>query len=286
MIDKENIVPGWKYYNHAAIPTTAPHEMPDLTPVRNGSIWNIEGKKPLLVRYTTDWDCGYDTGWWYLIKETPFNIEKLSKNSRKHIKEAFRKVRVEKIDPTKYLDELYECSHRAFLNYKNASNEPSRDLFEEECRLSKENNIEYWAGFDLNTDEIIGWMNVCVSDVWCEIVTAKFNPQYLNMRVSDALYATVLGFYLNDNGKKYVSSGTRAIQHITRTQEYKESHFGYRKCFCNLNIVYSKRMNIAISVLFPFRRLIMYIASAFKPFHQLSAVLEMERINRAQRRSL
>ena len=23
-------IEGWKYYNHAAIPTTAPHEMPDL----------------------------------------------------------------------------------------------------------------------------------------------------------------------------------------------------------------------------------------------------------------
>ena len=29
----------WKYYNHAAIPTTAPHEEVDLSPINNGSIW-------------------------------------------------------------------------------------------------------------------------------------------------------------------------------------------------------------------------------------------------------
>lgn len=34
---------GWKYYNHAVIPTTASHEVPDLTPIRNGEIWKMGG---------------------------------------------------------------------------------------------------------------------------------------------------------------------------------------------------------------------------------------------------
>lgn len=32
---------GWKYYNHAAIPTTAPHEEPNIIPIKDGSIWKI-----------------------------------------------------------------------------------------------------------------------------------------------------------------------------------------------------------------------------------------------------
>lgn len=36
-------IDGWKYYNHAAIPTTAPHEEPDLLPVKNGQVWKIGG---------------------------------------------------------------------------------------------------------------------------------------------------------------------------------------------------------------------------------------------------
>ena len=48
-------IPGWKYYNNAAIPTTAPHEEANVTPVEDGSIWNIKGA--LLARWTTDWDC-------------------------------------------------------------------------------------------------------------------------------------------------------------------------------------------------------------------------------------
>lgn len=36
-------IDGWKYYNHAAIPTTAPHEIPDISPITDGSIWKIRG---------------------------------------------------------------------------------------------------------------------------------------------------------------------------------------------------------------------------------------------------
>ena len=36
-------VKGWKYYNHAAIPTTPPYETPNLEPIKNGDIWKIGG---------------------------------------------------------------------------------------------------------------------------------------------------------------------------------------------------------------------------------------------------
>ncbi len=36
-------IDGWYYYNHAAIPTTAPHENPDISPIKDGNIWKIGG---------------------------------------------------------------------------------------------------------------------------------------------------------------------------------------------------------------------------------------------------
>ena len=32
-------IDGWKYYNHAAIPTTAPHTKVNLEPIENNTIW-------------------------------------------------------------------------------------------------------------------------------------------------------------------------------------------------------------------------------------------------------
>ena len=56
----------WKYYNHAMIPTTAPHEEVNVEALKNKQFWK-ENKNALLVRWTTEWDCGYETNWWYVI---------------------------------------------------------------------------------------------------------------------------------------------------------------------------------------------------------------------------
>ena len=277
MTAENNHIPGWKYYNHAAIPTTAPHENPDLTPLKDGRIWHIEGKKPLLVRYTTDWDCGYDTGWWYLIRETPFDINTLSSNSRKHIKEAFRKVRVEKIEPKSYVDELYECYHQAFSKYEKADNEVSYDIFKKSCLSG---NLDYWAGFALDSGKLVGYMTIASHADWAEIHTSKFHPSYLKLRVSDALYASALAFYLNKLDKKYISSGSRSINHITNTQEYKEQHFGYRKCFCRLHILYRPRFKLFFKTMYIFRGIIAVLGRRCALLHRVSAILKMDEIAR------
>ena len=282
MTAKNNQIPGWKYYNHAAIPTTAPHENPDLTPVKDGRIWHIEGKKPLLVRYTTDWDCGYDTGWWYLIKEAPFDINILSSNSRKHIKEAFRKVRVEKIDPKEYVDALYECYHQAYLGYKQADNEDSHESFRNRCERSAFLGMEFWAGFALNSGKLVGYLMLGPHEDWVEIYTSKFHPDYLKLRVSDALYAFVLDYYLNNQKKKYVSSGSRSINHVTNTQEYKEQHFGYRKCFCHLQLIYRPGFKGFFSLLYVARGVISFLGCYSGLFHRISAILKMEEFSRSR----
>lgn len=33
----------WEYYNHAAVPTTAPNEKVDLEPLIDGSVWKLRG---------------------------------------------------------------------------------------------------------------------------------------------------------------------------------------------------------------------------------------------------
>ena len=53
-------IDGWKYYNHAAIPTNPPHIEPNTQSIKDGSIWKINGS-PLLARWTTEFDCETQT---------------------------------------------------------------------------------------------------------------------------------------------------------------------------------------------------------------------------------
>lgn len=44
------MIKGWKYYNHALISTCAPHEVPDLSVIKDGSAWKKLGGAKLFWR--------------------------------------------------------------------------------------------------------------------------------------------------------------------------------------------------------------------------------------------
>ncbi len=85
----------WKFYNHAVIPAVEPHEQPDLTCIKDKSIWKVGGI-PLLARWSSDFDCGYETSWWYCIKDDVFDITRLSSSYRYKIKKGKKLFDVKK----------------------------------------------------------------------------------------------------------------------------------------------------------------------------------------------
>ena len=269
---------GWKYYNHAAIPTCAPHEEPDITPIEDGSIWKMAGR-PLMARWTTDFDCGYETNWWYMVREAPFDPETLPARSRKHIRQALKKCSVKRICVEEYMDALYDCYHLAFLRYENADNEVSREVFKRECIADEQSGCEYWAGFSAESGVLIGYMKVRPYEEYTELLTTKLIPEFMNLRVSDALYCTVLSHYLNEAGKRYVTSGSRNINHKTNTEEYKIQSFGYKRAYCRLHMKYQPAVKLAVDCLFPFRKLLRRF-DGNTTVHQVNAVLRMEEICR------
>ncbi len=71
----------WHYYNHALIPNVSPYEKVDINELYNKQLWK-QKPKPLLARWTTDFDCGYETNWWYCIREAPYTTDSLSKSTK------------------------------------------------------------------------------------------------------------------------------------------------------------------------------------------------------------
>ena len=95
----------WKYYKHAMIPTTAPHEEIDEEVLKNKQFWK-ENKNALLARWTTDWDCGHETNWWYVIKDDSFDISSLKSKRRYEINKGKKNFTVKRINPMEYEDEI------------------------------------------------------------------------------------------------------------------------------------------------------------------------------------
>ena len=108
----------WKYYNHAAVPTTAPHEKINSSALKSGEIWSIEGKHPLLIRWVTDFDCNHETSWWYVIKDNPTTLEQCKKKVRKEIRKADKNFEIKVIDPFEYEEDIKRVYHAAVAGYE------------------------------------------------------------------------------------------------------------------------------------------------------------------------
>lgn len=271
-------VDGWKYYNHAAITTTAPHEEPNLSAIEDGSVWKVgEGKSPMFARWTTGFDCDCETTFWYIIKEGPFDIETLATKARKHIRQSLKKVYVKKILVSEHLEELCAVHNRACQGYA----EFNGSFVDETHFLNLNDSIECWGAFSSETDTLIGYMTCEQKNEYVETISAKYDPNSLNLRPSDAIHFTILEYYLNEKGYKYVCSGTRSINHVTNAQDYKISTFGFRKAFCRLHIVYNPKIRWMMKIIFPFRK-ILYACDKIKFIHQFNAVLKMEALARGK----
>lgn len=266
-------IEGWKYYNHAAIPTTAPHESVNLKPIEDGSIWKIKGA--LLARWQTEWDSVKETNWWYIICDAPFDLNKLSKKSRKNIRKSLDNCDVKKIEVREFLDELWCVFQEASKRYKNYTVSMTKDDYCQD-QLSKPDNCEFWAGFDKESGKMIGYKVVTVYDEWADFTISKYSTDYLKLRVSDALNYVTLNYYLNEQHKNYVSNGSRSIVHETNVQDYYEEHFNFRKAFCKLCIKYRFPFNIAVKILYPFRRIIMRFNKG--KLHNIASLLYMEEL--------
>ena len=98
------------------MPINAPHENVDITALKDKKIWKM-GDRPLFARWTSDFDCGYETNWWYCIKDTPFDISLLKSKKRYEINKGKRNFNVKIIDPREYSKEIVNIQIKTWMEY-------------------------------------------------------------------------------------------------------------------------------------------------------------------------
>ena len=272
----------WKYYNHAAIPTTAPHEEADLEQVKNGEIWKLDGHTPLLARWTSDWDCGYETNWWYVIKDEPFDIESLKSNYRYKINKGCKYFDVRVIEPRDYKEEIYAVQVAAFSAYP-AKYRPRVD------RKSFMNSIDTWDGYEVfgafhrENEELVGYVLMRKNTrYFYDLSVQKTKPQYEKFQLNAALVKGVMDQYkgiLSNGG--IICDGARSINHETNFQDYLEKYFGFRKAYCHLHVQYNPKIKWLIKLMFPVRKTLNSF-DGIGIIHSINSVLKMEEICRSE----
>lgn len=266
----------WKYYNHALVQNCAPHETPNINEIKDELKNN---KKALFARWTTDWDCGHETEWWYIIKDNSFSQDELSKSSRKNINRALKNIIVKRINPKEYIDELWNTYTEAIVKYSNIDNKENEENFKNKIKKNQNENEEYWGAFFKENNKLIGYKICRVYKDYVEMNVSKYSTEYLKYRTSDGLNFWVLDHYLNNRNIKYIINGSRSINHVTNVQEYYIEHFNFRKAYCKLKIKYRWYIKIIIDLIYPFRNILKKKNNGF--MHRINAVLKMEEIRRS-----
>lgn len=275
---------GWRYYNHAIVPNCAPHEIPETESVTDGSIWkiyNTGGGTPLLVRWTSDFDCGFETNWWYCIKDDPFDINALKAKRRYVVNQGKRNFTVRRIDPRECAEELIQVQIKAFSAYP-AKNRPAVN---KEAQLAEFNawseqpdkNIVLGA-FD-REGILSGYCHVILHENYCGLASQKTDPSKEHLQINAALVTGVLE-KISIGRSYYIADGARNVSHETHFQDYLEKYFGFRKAYCKLHIRYRPIVGAAVKILYPMRRLLKKLDS-IGLIHRINGVLLMEEIVRA-----
>jgi hypothetical protein len=265
------------------IPTTAPHETPDMAPIENESIWNYAGKgTPYIARWTTDFDCGYETEWWYCIKDTPFDIAKLNSKRRYEINKGKKNFDVRVINPVEYVEEIIQIQWLAWAEYPIAYRPESNP---ENLRKGIDKWQKYcvFGAFSVESNQLSGYALISEHENWANFAVLKVVPECEKLAINAAIVAAICDHYYARLGNGfYISDGERNIVHITAFQDYLAKYFDFRKAYCKLNILYKKPVGLCVKILMPFGKLIKKLEA--KPFfNKASAILFMESISQSKR---
>lgn len=267
----------WHYYNHALIPNTPPHKDLDVSELADKNIWK-QRPKPLLARWTTDFDCGYETNWWYCIKDDKFDINTVKSKIRYNIKKGISNFDVKVIDPCDYKEELYNVQVAAFSAYPETYRlAVNKENFLKETSAWSEKYVVFGA-FEKEDGTLQGYSLCHERDCCVGLDVQKTNPAYEKLQINAALVNEICEYYNERLSKDfYIVDGERNILHETAFQDYLERYFGFRKAYCKLHIKYRRGIGVVVRLLYPFRKLIAKMN--FKTAKLVTGVLKMEEIS-------
>lgn len=275
----------WKYYNHALLPVCAPHEFPDLTDLKSGALWK-KYPKAIFARYTTDFDCEEETQWWYVLKDSPFDITTLKSKRRYEINKGKKNFEVKKIKVFDFREQIYNVQKCAFSAYppKYRPN-INKESFIKQIEEWEDYYIIYGAFFR-ETNELCGYALLKKqTDFYISFNVLKTIPNYERYGINAVLVEKIMRDhekFLSDGG--IICDGERSIYHETKFQDYLEKYFGFRKVYCRLNIKYNSRIGWIIKCLYRFRKILFKIDN-IGIMHKINAILKMEEIVRKQNKN-
>jgi hypothetical protein len=265
----------WRKYNGALIPLTPPH----IEVNTDGIEEKIKRNNAFFARWTSNFDQKDMSEFWHVICDKPMDLQDYSRNTRSKIRRGLKQCEMKKVEKKEVINKGFDSYVSAFKKYNSHLSPKSESEFKSEIE-NLVGNWDFWAIY--KDSQMIGYSQNKIIDAYCDYSTIKFHPEYLKFYPSYALFFTMNQYYLNEKEFKYVNDGARSISHETNIQEFLIEKFRFRKAYCKLNIIYSLKVKLLLSLFYPCRHIIKLLK--FGPFLKLNIFLYQEKIRRSYER--
>lgn len=268
MVNKEN----FQLYKHAWIDKRPPHCSMKISEEKISRLLKSGG---VMVRNTYDFDCGYSTFFWYVIKDTFEGIEGLSTKMRNQIRKSLKTYDFVRVSAAEMLSVGLPVYQEACKSYRVKVPIISQKEFEERIEnCEKEGATDYWCAYRKDTQECVALAINTLHHDCCEYNTMKCLPSAMHNSTYPyyGLLFEMNRYYLDELKLKYVNDGARSITEHSNIQPFLIEKFNFRKAYCKLQLSYKWWMRLAVNLLYPFRNVI--------PYPPVKAILRMEEMAR------
>jgi glycosyltransferase involved in cell wall biosynthesis len=260
-------------YHKCLLSSNPPH----IVMTRNGIRLALRLSKNYFARYTTDFDCEFETPWYYVLRDKPIKLEALNRNNRYNINRGAKYFYIQKIEfSVENIDELYRIykkAHERYINFKVLR----KSSFINNTIKSFESNAYYGVYYKSN-NLLCGYASIQEKGNVANFNTIKIDHDYFKHGISYILIFSIANFYLIKKQFKYIHNGERSIRHDTEMQEFLIKRLEFRKAYAHLHVEYKPLFGLLVKICYPFRNIFKMLPGVL--FHNVSSLLLQEQIAR------
>ena len=235
-------------------------------------------------RWTSNFDCGYQTEWWYCIKDTAVSLSDLSSKQRYRINKGLKNFEIRKLDSKgleKSIHSMYEIALDCFKEYPSKYRPRIEEDEFTKTHLAGINKSDYWIVIDRESEKIEGYSICTINNYMVHLTVVKIRPDVFKKEPNAAIIYELCDYYLNKKGLRYICDGERNIRHETNYQDFLVKTINFRYAYCQLNIVYNPIVKLVITLLFPLRKMLRVTGNNVPLFYNLYCLLKQDEYARS-----
>lgn len=187
--------------------------------------------------------------WYAVVCDKFYELDEISAKSRSEIRRGLKNCAVERVDAGYIAEYGYDVFVRAFQRYRNTKKPGvSACDFRKRTLAMKDFDdiIHFWGIF--HKQKLIAYaQNYIYDNIEVNYSTVKFDPDFLRLYPSYALFYSMNKFYLGEKRFEYANDGFRNILHETNIQKYLIEKFKFREMYTGLSLFYRPYLSIYLS---------------------------------------